>query len=132
MSVPCEIAVKTTLPVIRAMLARELMTEHKLKQADAAKRLGVSQPAISLYRRKIRGKALNLENDTDILNLVRKFASELADDKLSRQEYVLRVCEICKTIRGKGLLCELHRSIDPSIIPSKCELCLTLNKLDCV
>lgn len=132
MSVPCEIAVKTTLPVIRAMLARELMTMHKLKQAEAAERLGLSQPAISLYGRKIRGKALSLENDHDIQKLICKLASRLAANKLSRREYVLAVCEICKTIRGKGLLCELHRSIDPSIIPSKCELCLTISQQSCV
>jgi predicted transcriptional regulator len=114
------------------MLARELMTTHGLKQTEAAQRLGLSQPAISLYRRKIRGKALSLENDGDIKNLTGKLASRIAASKLSRKEYVLGVCEICKTIRGKGLLCELHRSIDPSIIPDKCDLCITMEQLSCV
>ncbi|MGQ9544057.1 MAG: helix-turn-helix domain-containing protein [Candidatus Bathyarchaeia archaeon] len=39
------------------MIAKTLITKHNLTQVEAAKLLGISQPAISLYERKIRGKA---------------------------------------------------------------------------
>jgi hypothetical protein len=45
MSVPCEVAVKCILPVVRAMVAKELMTIDGLRQVDVAKFLRVSQPA---------------------------------------------------------------------------------------
>jgi len=72
MIVPCEVAVKCVLPVVRAMIAKELVTKHGLNQVETARLLGVSQPAISLYSRKARGNALNLENDHDIAVLVGK------------------------------------------------------------
>ncbi|MEM2917636.1 MAG: hypothetical protein QXN63_04700 [Candidatus Bathyarchaeia archaeon] len=127
MLVPCEVAIKCLLPPVRAMIAKELTTKHNLKQAEAAKLLGVSQPAISLYYRKIRGKAISLENDYTIAKQIEELASSLAEGKLSAKDYIMKFCEICRTIRAKGLLCEIHKAFDPSIETEKCALCLALN-----
>jgi len=127
MMVPCEIAVKCLLPSVRAMIAKELTTKHNLKQSEAAKLLGVSQPAISLYYRKIRGKAISLENDRDIAKQIEEIAATLAGGNLSAKDYILWFCKICRTIRAKGLLCEIHKNFDPSIDVEKCELCWALN-----
>ena len=132
MSVPCEVAVKCVLPVVRAMLAKKLRTDYSLKQVETAKRLGVSQPAISLYHRKIRGKAIDLENDEDVRRLVAKMAESLATTKPSRKELIPMYCEICRTIRAKGLLCRLHRAFDPTIDIATCGLCYAVNSLKCV
>ncbi|HVO85861.1 MAG TPA: transcriptional regulator, partial [Candidatus Eisenbacteria bacterium] len=78
MSVPCEVAVKCVLPVVRAMVAKELKSGNGLKQVDVAKLLKVSQPAISLYQRDMRGKAMDLEDDEEIQKLVLKMAEALA------------------------------------------------------
>jgi len=127
MLVPCEIAVKCLLPSVRAMIAKELTTKHNLKQSEAAKLLGVSQPAISLYYRKIRGKAISLENDRDIAKQIEEIATTLAGGNLSAKDYILWFCKICRTIRAKGLLCEIHKNFDPLIDVEKCELCWALN-----
>ena len=132
MLVPCEVAVKCLLPVVRAMLAKELTTKHNLKQADAANLLGVSQQAISLYYRKIRGKALNLEKDEEITLLVENLAESLSKDKLTHKEFIPKFCKICKTIRAKGLLCKMHKAFDPSVNISECELCLSTNPTECI
>lgn len=132
MSVPCEVAVKCILPVVRAMVAKELMAEYRLKQTEVADILRVSQPAISLYYRKIRGRAIDLENDEDIGKLVRNLAASLAANMLSRRDLIPKYCEICKTIRAKGLLCELHKAFDPTINIETCELCYTNNSLSCM
>jgi predicted transcriptional regulator len=132
MSVPCEVAVKCVLPVIRAMVAKELMAKYRLKQTQVAKMLRVSQPAISLYCRKIRGRAIDLENDEDIGKLVRNLAAALSENMLSRRDLIPKYCEICKTIRAKGLLCELHKAFDPTINIETCELCYTNNPLGCM
>lgn len=123
MSAPCEVAVKCVLPVVRAMVAKELMIKHKLKQTEVAGILRVSQPAISLYRRRLRGKAINLENDKDVQKQVTNVAQALAENKLSRRDLIPKYCEICKTIRAKGLLCELHKAFDSTINIDACELC---------
>jgi predicted transcriptional regulator len=131
MLVPCEVAVKCILPSVRAMIAKELVNKYELKQAEAAKLLGLSQPAISLYKRKIRGKAINLENDPDITKSVEKLADSMVKGPISHKEFILTFCEICKTIRAKGLLCEMHKTFDPSINIEKCELCSATNSLRC-
>ena len=132
MSVPCEIAVKCVLPVIRAMVAKELMTEHRMKQVQAAELLRVSQPAISLYCRKIRGKAIDLEKDQDVKGLVRKMSDALAKKELAHKEMVQTYCKICRTIRAKGLLCRLHKRFDTTIDLETCDLCKPTEPLTCI
>lgn len=132
MLVPCEVAVKCVLPSVRAMIAKELTTKYDLKQTEAAKLLGVSQPAISLYYRKIRGKAIDLEKDPEIIKLIENLAASLAKGNLTHKNFIQMFCEICKTIRAKGLLCKMHKTFDPSIEVEKCELCLTTNTLKCI
>lgn len=132
MSLPCEVAVKCLLPPVRAMIAKTLTTKYNLTQTEAAKRLGISQPAISLYERKMRGKAINLENDPEITKLIENLADVLAKGDLPRKRFIQTFCEICKTIRSKGLLCQMHKTFDPAIDVEKCELCLLTNALKCM
>jgi len=114
------------------MIAKQLMTKHNLKQAEAAKLLGVSQPAISLYYRKMRGKAINLENDEEIKRLTEKLAKSLAEGNPSPTQFFASFCEICRTIRAKGLLCEMHKNLDPAIDIKKCEICSSINSTRCI
>jgi len=123
MLVPCEVAIKCILPAVRAMLAKELMTKYELKQAKAAKLLGVSQPAVSLYYREMRGKALDLEPDKEVKILIEKLAASLAEGNVSHKAFIPMFCEICRTIRAKGLMCKLHKAFDPAINIEECELC---------
>jgi hypothetical protein len=123
MSVPCEVAVKCVLPVVRAMVAKELMTVDGLRQVDVARLLRVSQPAISLYGRNMRGRAIDFENDEHIKRLVSDMAKSLAEGNLSRRDLILRYCVICKVIRAKGWLCKLHKAFDSTIDVENCELC---------
>lgn len=126
MLVPCEVAVKCGLPAIRAMIAEELMTKHELKQVETAKLLGVSQPAISLYFRKKRGRAIDLKNERDITNLVENLAASLAKGNLPPRDFIPMFCEICSTIREKGLMCKLHKAFDPTIDIEKCGICQSI------
>ncbi|MGC8998694.1 MAG: transcriptional regulator [Candidatus Bathyarchaeia archaeon] len=124
MLLPCEVAVKSLLPPVRAALAKHLMTKHGLKQMEAAKLLGVSQPAISLYSKKLRGKALDLEKDREIRGLIEDLADSLAKGGLSHKDFTLKFCEICKAARARGLLCAMHKALDPTFDTEKCELCM--------
>jgi len=120
---PCEVAVKCVLPTVRAMMAKELMTKHRLRQLDVAKLLGVSQSAVSLYGRKIRGRSINLEEEEDIIAQINDVAASLADGKMVYKDFVTELCEVCRAIRGKGLMCKLHKAFDPNVDIEKCELC---------
>ena len=132
MSVPCEVAVKCVLPVVRAMIAKELMANYGLKQVEAANLLGVSQPAISLYCRNTRGKAIDLENDCDVKHLVTNMSESLAKGDSSHRDLIVMYCGVCRTIRAKGLLCKLHKTFDPLVDIDKCELCVVSESVRCV
>lgn len=123
MMLPCEVAVKILIPPVRAAVAKELVTRHGFKEADAAKLLGVSQPAVSLYLRRMRGKAINLEGDMEIRELIADFAADLAGKGLSQRDYILGFCMICRKARAKKLLCKIHKNLDPSFDVDKCEFC---------
>ena len=114
------------------MIANELMRNYKLRQKDAAKLLGISQPAISLYYRKIRGQAIDLGNDSDIKSMTAELARRLSGGKLPQIEFISNLCQICKTMRAKGLLCEMHRTFDPSIDIEQCELCKSMKLVGCI
>jgi predicted transcriptional regulator len=113
------------------MIAKELMIRYNLKQAEAAKLMGVSQPAISLYYRRIRGKAIDLGGDVEVKKLMENLADSLAGGGLSHKDFISKFCEICKIIRAKRLLCKLHKTFDPSIDVEKCELCRATDSLRC-
>src|SRR4030067_2686342 len=132
MSVPCEVAVKCVLPVVRAMAAQQLMKIHHLKQVQAAQLLKVSQPAISHYCRKIRGKAIDLENDKEVNNLIEDMTESLAKDRLTRKELTQTICRICRTVRAKGLLCELHGKFDKTINIEECGICKAADAPTCL
>lgn len=132
MSLPCEIAIKCLLPPVRALLAKELTAKHNLKQSEAAELLGVSQPAISLYQRKIRGKAIDLEKDPEIMEQVENLANALAKGNLAYKDFIQMFCGICRKIRAKGLLCNMHKTMDPSVDTEKCGLCLAASSMNCI
>jgi predicted transcriptional regulator len=128
MLTPCEVAVKCALPSIRAMIATQLTERHNLKQAEAAKLLDISQPAISLYQAKLRGTSLNLESDPDITALITKHADFLVKGIATQEENLFSFCGICKTLRAKGLLCEIHKAFDPAVNIEACRFCQTANQ----
>jgi predicted transcriptional regulator len=123
MLTPCEVAVKCALPSVRAMVATQLMNKHDLNQAQAAKLLGISQPAISLYQKKLRGNSLDLWGDPDIAASVVKQAEFLANGDANTRNNLAWFCSVCKTLRAKGYLCKIHKDLDPTMDIESCDFC---------
>ena len=115
--------------VILKILKEDYPTPEELTRyrMEVAKLLGVSQPAVSLYCRNMRGSSIDLRSDSVIKNLVVKMAESLVKDNLPRKELILKYCEICRAIRAKGLLCDLHKEFDSAIDTEKCGLCNNAN-----
>ena len=132
MLAPCEVAVKCGLPAIRATIAKQLMAKYGLKQAEIAQLLGVSQPAISLYYRRIRGNAINLDIDGEIKDSIGELARRLSQRNLSNVDFFSAFCDICRKMRAKGLLCEAHKTLDPSIDTENCGLCTSTTSTGCI
>jgi predicted transcriptional regulator len=112
------------------MMATELMNKHSLNQAQTAKLLGISQPAISLYQKKLRGNSLDLWGDTDITKSVANQAEFLVNGGVNSRNNLAWFCGICKTLRAKGYLCKIHKDMDPTLDLDNCDFCKDLEPVN--
>jgi len=121
---PCEVAVKSVVPAIRAGLAKELIQTYELRQNDVANLLGVTQTAVSKYTRNVRGGVVAINKAEEIQQMITATAKTLTNGELSRRQFAIRFCEICRLVREKGLMCELCKRSNPTIDISQCLLCM--------
>jgi hypothetical protein len=121
---PCEIAVKSVVPAIRAGLAKELIQTHKLKQREIAYLLGITQTAVSKYTRHVRGRVIRIEKVEEVQQMITETAKMLVNGEMSRRQLVIMFCEICRIVRQKGLMCELCKRSDPSLDIYECLICI--------
>jgi len=96
-----EIIVQDIAPSLRAVIARELIENYGLTQMEAAKLMGISQPAISQYLRRIRGKNEKIFSDGEITNEVKRIAA-LIYDKKNRDEINNEFINLCRQVAKKN------------------------------
>lgn len=119
----CEVIALEMLPAVRAMIARKLVVNYGLSQKQAAEKLGVSQPAISQYKRDLRGfKPGFFKGNPKLLEDVNSLAKRIASGELNPEQATIAFCELCKAIRFDGTGCQLHRGLDPSL--ETCTICM--------
>ncbi|RLJ03236.1 MAG: hypothetical protein DRP11_01270, partial [Candidatus Aenigmatarchaeota archaeon] len=108
----CEIIAKELLPAARALIARDLIEKHGLTQKEAARRLGMTQPAISQYKQHLRGRKARILDSTQFISEgLENISSGLAANQINGMEATFEWCELCRRIKSSGILCELHREI---------------------
>lgn len=123
MKLPCEVAVKSVVPAIRALLAKELTETHGMKQGAAAKLLGITQTAVSKYAHHVRGRSLLIEMEEEVRMTIVKTAASLVNGALDRTALSLQICSTCKLVRRKGLMCELCGRADSTVDLEQCRVC---------
>ena len=97
MKLPCERFVEK-LPVLRALITNEIVTTFGLTQEQAARKLGITQPAISQYLKGSRGRS-NLANKKLKLE-ARKIAKSIIE---GQSKFPKTVCCICGCPHEKNL-----------------------------
>jgi predicted transcriptional regulator len=108
---------------LRAMIARKLVEKHGFSQKVAAEKLGTTQPAISQYKRDVRGSRMrSLESSPALIEMIDSIAANTASGKLSPEEISSEFCSVCKFMRKEGLACEFHRRMYPSL--ENCTICM--------
>jgi predicted transcriptional regulator len=90
----CEIIVEL-LPSLRALIAEELMNGYRLNQKEIAKRLFVTQPAISQYLRNLRGGERKLLDGS--VQEIRNLCSRLYNNEVGKEELLKELYNICST-----------------------------------
>ena len=93
---------KEIIPAMRAFLAKRLVEAYGLSQKQAAQKLGTTQPAISQYKRGLRGyksSGLFLQNPqaVDTLNNLAKI---IATGEMSDYQVTLELFKACEPIVG--------------------------------
>lgn len=97
--------VKTVLPAVKAIMARQIVEKHGLNEKQTAELLGLSQSAVSRYVSKERGNLLTIENVTEVLALIDQMVTFLIKEPNNKTEFLKLFCQTCITIREKGLMC---------------------------
>jgi hypothetical protein len=93
------------IPAVRRELARSL-TEQGLTQRDIARKLGVTDAAVSQYRNNKRGTLFAYEGKT--AEAFRDATTRIAnarDDTVARIE----IERLCILLKEEKVICEIHR-----------------------
>ncbi|MEM2081713.1 MAG: hypothetical protein QW744_05535 [Candidatus Bathyarchaeia archaeon] len=126
MLLPCEIGVKTVLPAIKALIARNFVEKHGMKEQQVATILGLSQSAISRYTTKNRGNIIQIENVPEVQALIDQMVNTLLHEKARQSEILKLFCRLCKIIREKGLMCEPCQKKTPHPSAEICAFCRSI------
>jgi hypothetical protein len=122
--VPCEIAVKSVIPAVKALIAKQLVEKHGLKQEKVAEILGISQSAVSKYTRKVRGYAIKIDGIEEIEPLIEKMVGLLENETYQRREFLKTFCQTCTAIRKTGIMCQFCQKTEQKITIQECSFCL--------
>jgi len=101
----CEVVGRYILPILRSLVAKQLIEKHNFTQIEAAEKLGTTQAAISQYIHSKRGHK-GIANYEEILPLIRAAASQtaegIASGKMGADEITLNFCKLCASLREQG------------------------------
>jgi len=123
MILPEELASKSVIPAIRALVVKRLVEEHGMTQQEAAKLLGVTQPAVSKYLHEKRGAAIKLNGIKEIDKATGEIAKLVSSQKVPQIEVMSKIEAACEYIRRNRYMCDLHKKLEPSMDVNSCHVC---------
>lgn len=101
----CETATFELLPALRAIITRSLMQKYNYNQSEVAQVLSITQPAVSQYKKELRGQAARiLEKDKDVVDFVERLCAEINSGAVKPERLHEKFCEVCKILRKKKLI----------------------------
>lgn len=88
-----------------------MIKTYGLTQEQAAKKLGITQPAVSQYLKGIRGKRFQqIASSQKLMEWIRKITAEIISGNVNLHD---KVCYICAETREKKIYSE--KELDPFI-----------------
>lgn len=120
---PCEVAVKSVVPAIKALVAIQLVEKHGLRQDEVAQILGVSQSAVSKYTSKTRGYIVKIDDIQDVQPLIDKMVVLLLAGAYERQGFLAFFCNTCSAVRKRNAMCQFCQKADSKIEIEECHFC---------
>ncbi len=129
MLLPAEIESKTMIPALRAILAKKLADQHKIREDEISKMLGVTQAAVSNYIRGTRGdpKLISqLSSQKQIVEMINEISDNLASNKAYTPASLSKFIGICNYIKTSLLICDIHHNLESDIDEAICKECETM------
>jgi len=123
MILPEELASKSVIPAIRALIVKRLVVEHGMTQQEAAKLLGVTQPAVSKYLHQKRGAAIRLGGIKEVERATSNIADMVSSRKVPAIEVMSKIEETCEYVRRHRFMCDLHKRLEPGMDVNSCHIC---------
>jgi len=123
MILPEELASKSVIPAIRALVVKRLVEQHGMTQQEAAKLLGVTQPAVSKYLHEKRGAAIKLGGIQAIDEATGEIAEMISSRKAPQVEVMSKIEAACDYVRKNRYMCDLHKKLEPSMDINSCHVC---------
>jgi len=123
MILPEELASKSVIPAIRALIVKRLVEEHGMTQQEAARLLGVTQPAVSKYLHEKRGAAIKLGGIEAIDEATGEIAKLVSSHKAHQIEVMSKIEAACDYVRKNRYMCDLHKKLEPSMDVNSCHVC---------
>lgn len=99
----CEVVVIDFLPAVKALVAKTLLEKHGMTQVEVAKKMKTSQPAISYYKRELRGtKTKFLQKNEKIMEFVDDVAAKVFGGSIRS----IDMPKLCKLLHEEKLVDE--------------------------
>ena len=108
MKIPCELVVWYVLPTIRREVAKELVENHKMSQAEVARRFGVTDAAISQYLKKKRGDNPLIDENPQHAKFMEEVRNSAKRIALEGAEFASEICNICLIVKRIGMLAKIY------------------------
>ena len=103
MKFPCEIIVKSFLPIIKSIIIKELFEKYNLKQDKIAEILGITQSSVSLHISGKRGID-EIFKESEYVNQIKDDLYDLIAKLAEKKEYKLKfmneICNICLKLQS--------------------------------
>ena len=117
-----ELGYRYLMPSIRRSIAVELK-ERGLTQEEIAKRMRVSNSAVSRYLSMERGTYIDLSEFPDVREMIKELTVNILVNELRDYELQRKILEIALYALSRRYICAFHRSIDPNVDPERCNIC---------
>jgi len=126
MLLPSEIESKSLIPALRAIIAKKLANEHKIREDQISKMLGVTQAAISNYIRGTRGDPELIKKllaEKQVSEIIIEICDNLATDKSYTPSTLAKFIGLCNYIKSSLLICDIHHNLESDIDEAICKEC---------
>ena len=126
MLLPSEIESKSLITALRAIIAKKLANEHKIREDQISKMLGVTQAAISNYIRGTRGDPELIKKllaEKQVSEIIIEICDSIATDKSYTPSTLAKFIGLCNYIKSSLLICDIHHNLESDIDEAICKEC---------